>query len=144
MRIVQRRASASDEWPTPQPVFDRLNAQYGPFNLDPCATPENAKCTVFFTRVDDGLQQDWGTSTVFVNPPYSQIWEWARKSYQSAEQGACVVMLVPVRAGSQWWHDWVWGRSEVVYLRGRIKFGRSNAPFDSCLVVYRPYHVGVS
>jgi hypothetical protein len=40
-------SSASDEWPTPQAFFDKLNRRYH-FTLDPCATPENAKCPIFF------------------------------------------------------------------------------------------------
>jgi hypothetical protein len=49
-------SSASDEWPTPQAFFDKLNRRYR-FTLDPCATPENAKCPIYFTKADDGLKQ---------------------------------------------------------------------------------------
>jgi hypothetical protein len=45
------------EWPTPQDFFDTLNAEFGPFDLDPCATSENAKCERYFTQADDGLAQ---------------------------------------------------------------------------------------
>ncbi len=41
-------SSATDLWATPQAVFDQLNAEFH-FNLDPCATPENAKCANYFT-----------------------------------------------------------------------------------------------
>ena len=46
-------------WATPQAFFDQLNAEFD-FNLDPCATPENAKCATFFTKEVDGLKQNWG------------------------------------------------------------------------------------
>lgn len=52
-------SSATDLWATPQSFFDQLNAEFH-FNLDPCATPENAKCTKFFTKEIDGLRQNWG------------------------------------------------------------------------------------
>lgn len=52
-------SSASDMWETPQNLFDELNREFN-FNLDPCATPENAKCERFYTLVDNGLDQNWG------------------------------------------------------------------------------------
>lgn len=51
-------SSATDEWPTPQEFFDELNAEFH-FDLDVCATSENAKCLRYFTKVDDGLSQTW-------------------------------------------------------------------------------------
>jgi len=58
-------SSATDLWATPQSFFDQLNAEFH-FNLDPCATPENAKCRKFFTKEIDGLRQNWGGITYFV------------------------------------------------------------------------------
>jgi len=52
-------SSNSNEWATPQAFFDALDKEFG-FNLDPCATPENAKCARYFTAETDGLAQDWG------------------------------------------------------------------------------------
>lgn len=36
----------TDEWPTPQWLVDQLAAEFGPFDLDPAATPGNAKAPV--------------------------------------------------------------------------------------------------
>ena len=52
-------SSKSDEWSTPQHIFDDLNAEFD-FNLDPCATEENHKCDTFFTQKDNGLSKNWG------------------------------------------------------------------------------------
>ena len=41
-------SSKSQEWETPQDLYDYLNLDYR-FTLDPCATKENAKCEKFFT-----------------------------------------------------------------------------------------------
>lgn len=49
----------SDEWSTPQDLFDKLNEEFK-FTLDPCATAENAKCKKYFTAEQNGLLQDWG------------------------------------------------------------------------------------
>lgn len=52
-------SSRSEEWETPQDFFDKLNEQYH-FELDACATPNNAKCKNFFTKKEDALSQNWG------------------------------------------------------------------------------------
>lgn len=134
-------SSASEEWPTPQSFFDTLDREFN-FTLDPCATIENAKCPLYFTKSIDGLAQDWGRHVVFCNPPYGRaILRWARKSCEAAVQGALVVLLVPARTDTRWFHDWVYGKaSEIRFVRGRLRFGQStaSAPFPSLVAVFRP------
>src|SRR2546429_287935 len=87
--------STPTEWSTPQWLFTALHKEFG-FTLDPCATRTNAKCLHHFTIKEDGLKQDWARNTVFMNPPYGRsIAHWMRKAYDSAQQGATVVCLVP-------------------------------------------------
>lgn len=52
-------SSANEVWATPQDFFDKLNEEFH-FNLDPCALPENAKCSKYFTPKSNGLLQNWG------------------------------------------------------------------------------------
>ena len=59
MVAPQLLSSNTDEWATPQDLFDKLDACFH-FTLDPCATDENHKAPKYFTRVQDGLKQDWG------------------------------------------------------------------------------------
>ena len=54
-------SSENEAWETPQEFFNELDKEFQ-FNLDPCATPENKKCPTFFTKEDNGLEQDWGGS----------------------------------------------------------------------------------
>ena len=133
-------SSQTGEWETPQDFFDKLNWRYGPFTLDPCATPDTAKCRRFFTKEDDGLEQDWGGFTVFVNPPYGKgIGKWLKKGYESGCQpDTKVVMLIPARTDTKYWHDYVMRASEVYFVKGRLKFGGSlnSAPFPSAVVVF--------
>ncbi len=77
------------------------------FDLDVCATGENAKCDRFFTREDDGLAQAW-TGRVWMNPPYGRmIGEWMRKAWESSQTTAeLVVCLVPARTDTRWWHEY--------------------------------------
>ena len=49
----------SNEWETPQELYDELNKEFG-FTLDPCCTKESAKCDKYYTEEDNGLIQDWG------------------------------------------------------------------------------------
>lgn len=133
-------SSRSEEWATPPNFFASLDAEFG-FTLDPCATRQNAKCHNFYTKTDNGLAHDWGRHTVFCNPPYGRnIGEWAKKCYQSAWAGATVVLLVHSRTDTRFFHDWIYGKAELRFVRGRLKFGdgRQSAPFPSLVAIYRP------
>lgn len=132
-------SSASDEWPTPQWLYDALNAEF-PFTLDPCATEQNAKCRRFYTRLEDGLKQDWSDQVVFMNPPYGrQIGRWVCKAFHAAQDRSLVVCLLPARTDTRWWHDYVM-RGEIRLLCGRLTFeGAAHpAPFPSAVAVFRP------
>ncbi len=119
-------SSATDEWETPQALFEELSWLFGGFTLDPCATPENAKCARFFTRAEDGLSQSWTGHKVFLNPPYGRdIGRWVRKAFEESLNGALVVCLLPARTDTSWWQDHA-KRGHVVFLRGRLKFGRAS------------------
>lgn len=132
-------SSASVEWSTPSWLFEALNAEFN-FTLDPCCTKENAKCKKFFTKEDDGLAKDWGTNTVFMNPPYGKtIGSWMEKAFQSSRHGATVVALVPARTDTRWWQNYAM-KGEIRLLKRRVKFGGGEfpAPFPSSLVIFRP------
>ncbi len=133
-------ASGSCEWATPQWLFDELDAEFH-FTLDPCSTDENAKCRKHYTVADNGLAKDWTGETVFCNPPYGRgVSDWVRKCYLHATSGGGTsVMLIPARTDTEWFHEYIYGKAEVRFLRGRLKFGGSkwNAPFPSMVVVFR-------
>ena len=129
-------SSKSDEWSTPQELFDDLNAIFH-FDIDVCATPTNAKCRQYFTRADDGLKQKW-LGTVWMNPPYGRtIQRFMKKAYESSLEGATVVCLVPARTDTRWWHECA-AKGHVIFLRGRLKFGDGphSAPFPSAIVIF--------
>ena len=74
------------------------------------------------------------------NPPYGRkIGDWVRKGSESADLGATVVMLLPARTDTKWLHEYIYGRAEIRFVRGRIKFGGSQnaAPFPSMVVIFR-------
>ena len=123
-------------WATPPSFFAKYNEKYS-FNLDVCASEENAKCTNYFTEADDGLQQEW-TGVCWMNPPYGrEIIKWMRKAYESSLNGATVVCLVPARTDTTWWHEYAM-KGTIEFIRGRLKFGnaKNSAPFPSAIVIF--------
>lgn len=129
-------------WETPQDFFNELDKEFK-FNLDPCATPETAKCKKYFTKDDDGLIQDWGGETVFCNPPYgSAIKHWVKKcAEEGKKQNTTVVMLIPARTDTIYFHEYIYNKPnvEIRFIKGRLKFGNSknSAPFPSMLVIFK-------
>lgn len=132
--------SQKDDWETPQALFDELDAVYH-FTLDPCSTHENAKCAKHYTVEEDGLSQPWDGETVFCNPPYGRnIGAWVRKCHDESSR-AKVVMLIPARTDTAYFHDYIYGKASVRFLRGRLKFERGgvasfSAPFPSMIVEF--------
>ena len=131
-------SSTTDLWATPQDFFDELNEEFE-FTLDPCATPDNTKCAKFFTKEQDGLKQDWTGERVFCNPPYGRaIGAWVKKCHDEAQKGTLVVMLIPARTDTSYFHDYIYHKAEIRFIRGRLKFGGASqgAPFPSMVVIY--------
>lgn len=131
-------SSNSNEWATPKAFFAALDAEFH-FDLDPCATPENAKCKNFYTIEDDGLTKKWGGSRVFCNPPYGrEISKWVKKAYEESRYCEVVVMLIPARTDTSYFHQWIYHKAEIRFVRGRLHFNESKqgAPFPSMVVIY--------
>lgn len=131
--------SNKQDWSTPQGFFDELDKEFD-FTLDPCATQENAKCKKFYTEEDNGLIQDWSGERVFCNPPYGpQLKLWVKKCFEEGQK-TLVVLLIPSRTETAYFHDYIQGKAEIRFIRGRLRFSGSkiNAPFPSLLAIYRP------
>jgi phage N-6-adenine-methyltransferase len=131
-------SSKSDNWETPQWLFENLNKEFN-FELDVCANFENTKCAKFYSEEDDGLQQQWDGSC-WCNPPYGRkVCEWVKKAYDSVSLGTKIVMLLPARTDTKWFHDYIYNKFEVRFLKGRLKFGdsKNSAPFPSMIVVFK-------
>lgn len=132
-------SSSSVEWETPQDFYDRLNHEFH-FTLDPCSTDENAKCKKHFTREQDGLSQDWAGERVWCNPPYGrEMGRWIQKCYEHSLGGGLAVMLIPARTDTKAFHEYIYGKAEIRFVQGRLKFGGSKnpAPFPSMVVIFR-------
>lgn len=130
-------SSKSDLWSTPDDFFAELDKEFH-FTLDVCATADNAKCDDYYTEAMDGLLQNWD-GIVWCNPPYGRnISKWIKKAINAALGGATVVMLLPARTYTKWFHELIYRRAEIRFIRGRLKFGGSNnaAPFPSMICIF--------
>ena len=133
-------SSNKDDWATPQDFYDKLNAEFH-FTLDPCADDKNHKCDIYYTKEQDGLSQNWGGQTVFCNPPYGSksTGNWIKKcAEESKKPNTTVVMLIPARTDTRAFHEYIYGKAEIRFIKGRLKFGGSSnsAPFPSMVVVF--------
>lgn len=131
----------SDNWSTPQHIFDKLNLKYN-FTLDPASDGTNNKCIKHYTEQQNGLAQDWSGETVFINPPYSQTYDWVKKAHDEVANGnTSVVMLLPARTDTKWFHEFCLDPvlvKSVSFIKGRLKFGgqKNSAPFPSMIVEF--------
>jgi site-specific DNA-methyltransferase (adenine-specific) len=134
-------SSASGEWATPQDLFDDLNEEFH-LTLDPCANDSNHKCEKYFTKDQDGLKQDWSGEVVFCNPPYGRkVGKWVEKCFREVYAGGCkcAVLLLFANTDTKWFHDWVYHKAEIRFIKGRLRFGGSkeNSPKPSMVVIFR-------
>lgn len=135
--------SAKQDWETPDDVFLPLHAEFN-FTLDAAASSTNRKAPFYFDEQSDGLAQDWGAHVVWLNPPYGDgaapISEWVEKALRASYRGATVVMLIPARTNTNWFHDLCLAHGEVRFVRGRPRFGDAEhgLPQPLCIVIFRP------
>lgn len=136
-------SSEKQDWCTPQQFFDELDAEFH-FVLDAAATHQNSKCKRCFTPEDDGLIQNWDMGgAVYCNPPYGkEIGLWVKKAYEEAQKGTTIVMLIPARTDTKYFHEYIYYKAEIRFVKGRLKFTDENgtpkgtAPFPSMVVIY--------
>lgn len=122
-------SSVSDHYSTPKDTYDSLNKEFH-FNDDPCPIGGRG-----------GLEREWGTRT-FVNPPYSEISKWVQYGWEQAyhpQKRKTIVMLIPSRTDTRWWHEYVMKAKEIRFIKGRLKFGNSknSAPFPSAIIIFK-------
>ena len=144
-------SSSMREWCTPKAFFKELDAEFN-FTLDAAASMENALCANYF-REDNrfmhprsAFMNPWNpeTGAVFCNPPYGRgVRSWVAKAYSEAkEHGKTIVMLIPARTDTSYFHDYIYHYAEIRFIRGRLRFTDSQgneygpAPFPSMVVIY--------
>jgi hypothetical protein len=127
--------SKTDKWQTPPELYNKLNSEFN-FNFDPCP--------IDWEQGDpDGLAIEWGSST-FVNPPYSKVALWIKKSHEEWKKGKNVVMLINAVTDTKAFHDYIYGQADIRFLKGRVSFinpeepdKKQPSPKPSMLVIFR-------
>lgn len=113
MNIKACLSTGNDLWRTPEFLYQELNKEFN-FDFDPA--PANPDF--------DGLNIEWGKSN-FVNPPYSTKLQnaFVKKAFEESKKGKCVVMLLPVRTGSERWQKIILPFAKEIRFLKRLKFG---------------------
>lgn len=140
---ISRTEKTIDTWETPDYFFNLLNQEFH-FTLDAAASKKNAKCDKFFDKKSNGLIQNWEGETVFVNPPFGYIEEWVLKCYEEGKkEKTTVVLIIPSRTDTAYWHDFIMEASEIRFCKGRVNFWRNGHPtkngstFPLAIVIFK-------
>lgn len=130
-------SSVTDKWDTPPDLVADLATVFD-WDLDVCASRPNV-CESYFSESENALIHDWDEwSLRWMNPPYGrEIGWWIKAAWAHRHYGATVCLL-PSRTDTKWWQCHVPDASQVVFIRGRLKFGTAtnSAPFPSAFVVF--------
>lgn len=129
-------------WCTPQDFFDKLNAEFG-FVLDPAATDKTAKSLCITRRKRTGFHK-----AGIAAARYSAIRLTDARSASGFKRlsrkrgGYPIVLLIPARTDTAYFHDYIYGKAEIRFVRGRLRFTDDDgnaadpAPFPSMVVIY--------
>jgi len=112
-------AGATDEWYTPQYIFDALDVS---FDLDVAAPRQrtNVPADEFITK--DSLFREW-EGFVWMNPPFggrNALRPWLVKFFNHGNG----VALTPDRTSAPWWQGAAECADAVLFIGGKVKFER--------------------
>jgi site-specific DNA-methyltransferase (adenine-specific) len=108
--------SSRQDWRTPEAIYARF--------VPPCFDVSDRQDGAF-----SGLHDIW-PEPWFCNPPYDRyLTKWTARMTGNG------VALLPARTDTAWFHEHIWGRCRIEFIRGRLRFGgvSTGAPFPSML-----------
>ena len=149
-------SSEKQDWGTPPEFLDYLfNAFDWIPDLDAACSPHNMKAEygICLETGGNGLEDRW-FGNVWLNPPFGrELPKWIRKAWLECnffENCDTVMMLIPARVDTKWFHEMVMRHATHVYLiKGRFNYlenGTSkakNAPFPTMLVKFTAGSKGI-
>jgi len=141
----QTVVNENDLWETPPLILEDIMKKYDIHPvLDVCATSQNTKFEKYFTPEQDGLVQEWDED-FFMNPPYSEINEWMQKAYeQHRKHSVDALILVFAKTSVKWWHEYVEGKAETHFQKGRIRFLLNGVEPRYCKYCKRRFALDIS
>lgn len=122
---------------TPRWLYHVLDVEFG-FDVDACATKENAKAPLFITPEMDALSIGWNLNwqheewaSIFCNPPWGfryredksrreDLYDYVAKGYLEAERGNIVVMHLPSKTETKWFQEFAFKATECRFYDRRI------------------------
>lgn len=113
-----------DDWATPSDIYKYyMDNGY----IDPCP----------LHSLDDCLVKTYESCKLFVNPPYSNLNNFATWCVDQVNHNCVVDLLVPSRTDTKWFHYLLHNCNvSITFIKGRLKFGGSKygAPFPSIII----------
>ena len=116
--MQKRFATVRDKWQTPAKLYNELHNEFT-FDFDPCPIEWSPDTH------EDGLTIEWGERT-FCNPPYSLTKQFIKKAHEEAQKGKIVIMLINVITDTIAFHEYIYGKQEVRFIKGRLHFTDRN------------------
>lgn len=100
---------------------------------DLAASDDNFQAPLYITEKENSLSADWkefyyicvnseGDGYLWLNPPYDDIGEWARKCAYAMMEDVKILFLVPAGVGTNWYRKHVEDFARVDLLNGRLVF----------------------
>ena len=134
----------SDEWCTPQDLWDKLNSQYH-FTCDAAATDVNTKITYeYWTKDCSFLDYVWNTiepATIWCNPPFTSAGKFIEKLDKiSIGNVSSVAIYRADNMETKTWRHIFDSASWIFIFSKRIQYsidgGEIGCPFGSALIGY--------
>lgn len=110
---------------TPPHIVGFVEKSFGSIDLDPCWHEKSyVRASQVMTEVEDGLTSRWSGRLAFVNPPFSNLSAWISRCADAYERGEVetVVALLMARTETAAFRNRLFGRADLLFLRGRISF----------------------
>jgi phage N-6-adenine-methyltransferase len=140
LAMEYHKTEERDDWATPRSLISRLEREFGKFDLDVCASHKNKVSEKFFDKDQNGLEQNWEASLVFVNCPYSFKNQFIEKAYKEAQLGRKIIMLMPAFTETNWFREMKAKSQWLLFLNGRLIFNeqeqKETAKFSSVLAFF--------
>ena len=136
--MKNRNLIHKDDWKTPEYILKPLRKEFGKM-FDPCPLKHDMSW--------DGLEIEW-KKVNFINPPYSRKIKEAfiKKAFLENQKGKLCIMLLPVSTSTKIFHEYIYGKAIIRFLKGRVKFEGMNTKgelvknkcgmHDSMIVIY--------
>lgn len=115
--------SKKDDWATPQILIQEYKVTYDP-------------CPLFSKK--DGLKETW-RGRILLNPPFSNQRKWVEKAIEQIPNVEALYLLLPARTDTKLFHELLYNKFPITFLKGRLKFGgsKNSAPFPSMIVTLK-------